>query len=198
VVYGSATDPVALQVPSRELARTLSTAGSSSLITLQVEGEAEPRMTLVRDVQRHVTRLTITHADLLEVVMDQIVRSEVHLVFEGEPELVAQREAMLEQDISSLSVEALPADLPSSILIDCLQLQEIGDSITVADLIGSGKYDILNDPDTSIIRLAHISRVAEEEEEELEEGELLEGEIGEDEIAEPEVITARGGDEEPE
>jgi len=193
VVYGSASDSMPLQVATRALASTLSTAGSSRLITLQVEGEARPRMTLIRDVQRHVTRLTVLHADLLEVVMDEVVRSDVHVVFVGEPELVAQHEAILEQDLKNLTVEALPADLPSEITIDCTVLEHVGDSITVADLKGTGNYEILNDPDASVVRLTHVSRKVEVEEA-LEEGEL-EGELGLEEPEEPEVITARSGDE---
>jgi large subunit ribosomal protein L25 len=185
VVYGHGKDPVALQVETKALSHTLNVAGSSRVIALQVEGENRPRMTLVRDVQRHVTRLGVIHADFLEVAMDVKVRSEVNLDFIGEPQLVNRHEALVEHDLNHLTIEALPAELPSSLVVDCSAMEHIGDTITVADL-ATGKFQILHDHDVVVARLQPISRKVE-----VDEG--LEAE-GEAEAAEPEVITARSRD----
>jgi large subunit ribosomal protein L25 len=184
VVYGHATEPVALQVDSKELTHALGLAGKSRLITLKVADEQRPRMTLLRDVQRHVTRLSVLHADLLQVAMDETVRSEVQLEFVGEPLLAQRHEALVEHDLTRVTVEALPGDLPSSIVVDCSSLAHLGDTITVADLATSGKFQILHDPEVAVVRLQSVSRKVEVHEEGL----------PEEESTEPEVLTSRSRD----
>jgi large subunit ribosomal protein L25 len=179
-VYGHATEPLVLQVDTHELAQVLSTGGSSRVIAITVPGEPRPRTTLVRDVQRHVTRFTLLHADFLQVAMDEQVRSEVHLEFVGEPQLVQRHEALIEHDVTHLTVEALPADLPSVVVVNCDALEHIGDTITVADLLGSAKFQILHEPETVVVRLQAISRKVEEE-----------AAVEVEEVPEPEVLTAR-------
>jgi large subunit ribosomal protein L25 len=186
VVYGHMTTPVALQVDSKELAGTLGAAGTSRLVILKVDGEKQPRMTLVRDVQRHVTRLNVIHADFMEVAMNEAVRSEIPVELLGEPKLVGRHEALLEHSLTHIMVEAMPADLPSSITLDIGGLEHLGQSITVSDIATGGKFVILHEPDTVIARLLGISRGAE----------AMEGEAVEEETAaEPEVISQRRAEE---
>jgi large subunit ribosomal protein L25 len=173
-VYGHRTEPAALQVDSRELARVLSTAGLSKLIAIEVEGEDEPRICLARAAQRHVTKHNVIHADFLQVSMDETVRSEVTLHVLGEPEAVRANEARLDVLLNLVSVEALPNDLPPSLQVDASGLEEIGDTITIADLdIGEG-VSILNDGDEVIARLSALRLVVLEEEVPAEGEELLE------------------------
>jgi large subunit ribosomal protein L25 len=185
VVYGHATEPLALQADAKELHTTLARSGSSQLIALQVEGEPRPRMTLVRDFQRHITRFHITHADFLQVAMDQTVRSEVHLEFVGEPELAQRHEALVDHGLTHVTIEALPADLPSSVVVDCSGLEHFGDTICIGDLTTEGsRFQILHEPETIVVRLLPISRGVGEFEAPVEV-----------EAAEPEVLTERRRDE---
>jgi large subunit ribosomal protein L25 len=191
-VYGRHTEPASLQVDTRELARVLASAGSSALISIEVEGEAEPRVCLARDAQRHVTRQSLLHADFLQVAMDEVVTSDVALQLGGEPEVVRANEARLDVLLNLVSVEALPADLPPVIEVDVSGLEEIGDSVLVGDLDLGDEVTILTDPEDVIARLSSMHMEALEELEE-EEAEAEEGEEAEEEAAEGDEDAADGG-----
>ncbi|MFN2114292.1 MAG: 50S ribosomal protein L25 [Anaerolineae bacterium] len=180
VVYGRHTDPVSLQADSKLLRKVLAAAGTSSVVSIEVDGEDAPRLALVRDYQRHVTKLDLMHADFLEVAMDEAVRSDVPVHVTGEPELVRANEALLDVLLTAVQVEALPADLPSSLEVDASDLAEIGSVITVADLATGRDFTILSDPEEVVARVTALRMAAleelEAEAEELEEGEVPEGE----------------------
>jgi large subunit ribosomal protein L25 len=153
IVYGRGVEPVALQTPTKELVRVLSKAGGTQLIALSVEGERAPRMTLVRDVQRHVTRLTPLHVDFLQVDLNKPIVSSVPLVAEGEPELLARNQAILQMPLNSVVVEALPADLPSAIHVDLSVLTDFDAVVHIRDLDPGPSVQIQNDPDELVARL---------------------------------------------
>lgn len=181
VVYGHSFSPVELEVDSKALLKALRAAGTSRLITLSVDGEKRPRMTILRDVQRHPTRLDVLHADLLQVAMDQTVRSEIPLDFSGEPLLAERHEALVDYELSTLTIEALPGDLPATIAVDLTRLVQVHDTITVAGLDTAGRFQVMQDPETVIARLLPVSRGAEAAEEEAPEA-----------AAEPEATAQRG------
>lgn len=178
VVYGANTGAESLQVETRELIHVLSEVGGTQLIAIEIEGEADPRIALAREVQRHVTRLTPLHADFLQVDITQVITSAVPLIFEGEAPLVRQGEAILQTPLNQVNVEALPPDLPASITIDASRFENFEDAIHIRDLDLGTKVRILDDPDELLARLAPSRKalVEEEPDEILEEGEALEGE----------------------
>jgi large subunit ribosomal protein L25 len=164
IVYGRGVEPVALQTPTKELVRVLSKAGGTQLIALSVEGERAPRMTLVRDVQRHVTRLTPLHVDFLQVDLKKPIVSSVPLVADGEPELVARNQAILQMPLNDVTVEALPADLPLAIHVDLSGLTGFDVAIHIRDLDPGAGVQIQNDPDELVARLTPaFEEVIEEE-----------------------------------
>jgi large subunit ribosomal protein L25 len=168
VVYGAGVEPVALQTPTKDLLRVLSQAGGTQIIVLDVTGEREARMTLVREVQRHVTRLTPLHADFLQVDMAKLLSSSIPLQAAGEPELVRQNAAILQMPLNAVMVEALPGDLPPAIQVDLTGLVDFDGAIYVRDLDAGEAVRILNDPDELVARLTPaIEEVMEEVEEEL-------------------------------
>jgi large subunit ribosomal protein L25 len=98
--------------------------------------------------------------------------------------------------ISEIEVEALPSDLPEKILVELDSLEEINDTITVADIFAGQNVGVLTEPEEVIARI--VAQAVEEIEEEVEEEELL-VELGD----EPEVVgegeredTEGGGEEE--
>ena len=170
VIYGHRSEPAHLCVATAELERLLGTAGTSQLVQIRVEGEAEARMALVRQLQRHVTRHTLLHADFIQVRMDEVVRSEVRLVLVGEPTAVEHHDAVLDHGLSSLYVEALPGDLPAEIEVDVSCLEKIGDAIVVGDLVLGSKVQVLTGADEVVARLTPLGRgvAADEVEAEVE------------------------------
>ena len=173
VLYGLGDESIAVSVPSRELSHLLaSDSGANTLITLQLDGGSQ--LALPRQIQRHPTKGTLIHIDFVRVRADQTIQAEVPVRLTGDAEGVA-RGGVLEQLLHSVSVEALPRDVPNSLEIDITTL-EIGSSVHVSDLSAPAGVTVLNEADAVVAQIS-APRVAEEEA--PAEGEAAEGEGGE-------------------
>ncbi len=186
VIYGAKFKPVNVQIPYRPLEIALRDAGGTHLINVNFDGKTQSVIT--REVQRDVLRGSILHVDFLAVDASTRITTEVAVHLVGASPIIESRQAVLIHTLSTLSVEALSADLVDSITVDISGLQEVGDAIYVRDLEVSAALTILNDGDEMIARISPIRALVEETEE---------GEEGEGGAAEPEVI-ARAREEEDE
>ena len=187
VLYGHHTEPTHLQARDRELMRVLVKSGGSRLITLNVEGETEPRMALVREIQREPIKGHLLHVDFYAVSMTEEITVEVPIHFTGSSPAEARNEGVLNYGSETVEIECLPGDLIDSIHVDLSQLVKVGDVITVGDLQVPDTIKILADPDELVVRVSHIA--AEEVEE---------APVAAVEAAEPEVIKKGKAEEEEE
>ncbi len=178
VVYGLGNDPVTITVPARELGHILAgESGANTLINLDVAGD--DTLTLVRQIQRHPTRGELLHVDFVRIRRDVAVSAEVPLHLTGEPTGVRDG-GLLEQLVFSITVEAMPGNIPVSIELDVAALN-IGDQLHASDLpLPTGVATDL-DPETVLASIA-APRVA------------VAGEDGEAPAAEGEDGAAEGGD----
>ena len=188
ILYGPAIDPIPIQIDGLELTRVLGRAGGSRLITLKIKGDRRPHITLARDVQRDVISRQLLHVDFQEVVLTETITSQVPINLEGVPPIVSRGEAMINQSLDMIEIEALPTDLIPFITIDISGLEEIDDAVFVRDLDLPGTVTILTDPDEIIVRVGHVTMEREPEEEEA-----LEEEV-EAEVAPEEAETEEAND----
>lgn len=187
IVYGHSIEPVSISLNYKEASKTLDSISPSALVVLDIDGEKH--YTLVRDKQRNPVRRTIIHVDFQAVSLTETVRADVTVNLTGEAPAVETYLGILVPSLEQLSIECVPTNLPDRIDVDLSGLTEIGDSISVGDIIAPEGVEILNDPDEVVVVV--IAQAAEEEEEEEElELELEEG-------VEPEMVE-RGKREEEE
>jgi large subunit ribosomal protein L25 len=194
VVYGRGIDPLTVSVSSRELYSALTTeAGLNALISLEGEG-TDPILTVAREIQRDPVRGDITHVDLVKVSLDVAIQAEVSIDFFGTPTGVLEDGGFVETIETTVLVEALPTEIPSSIPVAIEDLQ-VGDTLKVSDLPAVEGVTYLDEEDRPLLTVI-IPRVVEEEvEEELLEGEELEGEEGEEGEGAPEEAAEGESDE---
>jgi len=160
-LYGRNVQSTPLQIDTAELKRTLALAGKSSLISLKVDGGKRPRTVVFREVQRQPVTRSLLHVDLYEVSMEQKIKIEVPLVLVNEAPALRDRGGILVQNMTSIEVECLPANMPHSFEIDLSVLHEIDDAVHVKDLqVGDG-ITILADREQSIVQISR-SRVEAE------------------------------------
>ncbi|MFQ5921680.1 MAG: 50S ribosomal protein L25 [Anaerolineales bacterium] len=184
VLYGAGIESVPIALDGREASRLLSRASSSTLIELDLDDETHS--VLVRGTQRDVIRGDYLHVDFLKVAMDERIRAEVPIELVGEAPAAEEAGVVLLTGVSTIEMEALPADLPDRITVNLETLVSLDDSITVVDLFPGEDVTILAESDELIVRPIYqaeeiIEEVVEEEElEELLEGEEVE-EVGEEE-----------------
>ena len=179
-VYGLDSDPQSVLCNGRELERILHGAsGANTLITLDLsDGDA---LALARQIQRHATRGDLVHVDFVRISRNIAVAAEVPLHLEGEAP-GARQGGLLEQLLFSVTVEAMPGNIPNELVIDVSML-ELGDQIHVSDLKVAAGVEIQQEPEALVVQVA-IPRG-------LDEGEGEEGEEGEGGDA---AASAEGGD----
>lgn len=176
VIYGHKIDPIAITMELKESTRVLNNTTSSSVITLNVEGTEYAA--LVRERQRDVLKNRFIHVDFQAVSQTEKIRAEVNIVVEGHAPAVKDFNGVVVEGLTSITVEALPKDLPERFVVDLSTLMQIGDSITLRDIAIPAGVDVLDSLDEMIIL---ITAPAAEEVEEVAAVEAVEG-------AEPEVI----------
>jgi large subunit ribosomal protein L25 len=178
VVYGKDIEPQAIAVDRRDLYGVLHTeAGLNALINLEIEG-GENRLTMAKVVERHPVRGEIIHVDFVTISLTEKTRVDVALELRGDP--VGVREGGIIETINaSVLVEALPTEIPTSIVVDVEELG-VGDTLRVSDLPTIEGVEYLDDEDEPLITVVLPAAEVAEEAEEPEEGEELEeGEEGE-------------------
>ncbi len=160
VLYGRRAEPVSLQANGRELMRVLMKAGSSRLVTLKIEGSAEPRMALVREVQREPIRGDLWHVDFYGVSMTERITLSIRVRFDGVSPAAALNEGVLTYGNDSVEIECLPGDLIDSLVVDLTRLVKVGDVVHVSDLQVPETVKVLSNPDDLVVR---VTRLAAEE-----------------------------------
>ena len=158
VVYGLGADPINLTVDWRELRAALVTEqGLNAVIHLDIEGTTTP--TLVKEMQRHPVRRNVLHVDFIRVDLDKTVDVEVSIALEGEAELVARENGVIDQQLTALLITAKPNDIPSGLSIDISAL-EIGGAIHVRDIVLPAGVTTSVDPDETVVSRAarHLRR----------------------------------------
>jgi large subunit ribosomal protein L25 len=132
IIYGHGVSPLPVSVDGRELRAALTTeSGLNALLSLKLPDTTH--LTLARELQRHPVRGTIIHVDFQIVRRDEIVSAEVPVNLVGEAEDVRRNDGVIEQSLYSLSVNATPDRIPTSIDVEIERMQ-IGDTIRVSDL----------------------------------------------------------------
>lgn len=162
VVYGLEADPLSVTVSARELDHALhSASGANTLITLKMEGE-EDALALARQVQRHPTRNELVHVDFVRISRDVAVTAEIPLTIEGEPP-GAKEGGILEQLFFSITVEALPGNIPTGIVVDVSHLA-LGDQLRVEDLPIPAGVTVQHEADELVVQISIPRGLTEEEE----------------------------------
>jgi len=163
VIYGHGIDPIAVQFDSREIERAVSQAGTSSTVQVYVEGIPDPYLAIFRDVQYHIIKRNVIHLDLQALNLKETVRVPVSVVLTGESPAVKDFGGILLQVLNELEIEALPTALVPSIEVDISVLAEIGQSITVGDIVPPPGVKILNAPHEFVAQIIYAEEEKEEE-----------------------------------
>lgn len=169
VIYGHGFGPEKLEVVRGELEKVYRKAGSSSVVVVKLG--SDQHNALIQDVQHHPTTGKLLHVDLYQVRMDEKIKAEVPLVFEGTAPAVRELDGVLVTNLNEIEVECLPGDLPHEITVSIDALQTFDDTISIKDLVIPSGVEVLTEADTNIA-LVTPPRTQEELEELDEEAEV--------------------------
>lgn len=156
VVYGKG-EPIHVIINAREFAAKRSGFGESTLISLEVEGEATHSV-FVKTFQEDFLKGIVRHIDFFEVTAGHMLRTHVHVELTGTP---AGQIAggVLAQMIHEVEIECLPADLPESIKVDVSGLA-INDTLRLGDIPVPAGIKVHGDPDAAVAAVRLVKEEA--------------------------------------
>lgn len=196
VVYGPEIEPISISMEYQDFLKLYETAGESSLIDCQVEGEKEPIVVLIQDVQHDPVKGKITHVDFRQIKMGEEIETAIAFEFVGESDAVKNEGGTLIQSLESVNVKCLPKNLVSHIDVNLDELRTFDDIIHIEDLIVPAGITLLDDPKTVVAKVnpplteEQIKAMEEEGTKGVEEVEVEAGAEDEEESQEAEVKEA--------
>ncbi len=115
------------------------------LIDLHIEGEDEPRVCILKDIQYSYLGDEPIHADLYEVTFGVEFDVEVPVELVGKP-VGLEKGGLLEQHLHTLTVRTIPRNIPEKIEVDISGL-DLGDVFHVSDIKAPEGVKIMTPPE---------------------------------------------------
>jgi large subunit ribosomal protein L25 len=189
VIYGHGMTPMSVSVDRRELRAAVSgAAGTNTVLDLTVDGKVYP--SIIKDLQRHPVRRSVTHIDFLQVNLDEAITVSVPLRLEGEATEVQNNNGLVDPAVDSIEVVTTPRSIPAEFVID-ISAMTMDTVIRLADVPMPAGVTATGDPDSPVVTVLTMRAEIEEIEaadaeaaEEQAEGAEGEGEGGEAAAAE--------------
>jgi large subunit ribosomal protein L25 len=186
IVYGAGKEPSAISLNIHEITHLLENDDAfTSVLDLSIDKKVEP--VIIKDLQRHPAKNTVTHVDLLRINMKQTIVTSIPLNFTGSDDNEAVRlGAILNQFVNTVEVSCLPADMPNGIEVDISNLA-IGDHISLTGIsmpegvtLTALTHGDIEAHDQSVVAVQEAKLMAEEVEEEVIEADGDESAEGDD------------------
>jgi len=175
-IYGRGLESVAVQLPWARAREMLNAHGRNTLIEVKL-GDADARPVVVRDIARDPVSGEVHHIDFFQVDLTRTIQADVPIHFVGEAPAVHTYAGVFVQALDVVRIEALPNEMPEAIEVSIDSLEELDQSLSVADIVAPSGATILTASEQAIAQIAR-PRLEVEEEEEVPEGE--EGVVPED------------------
>lgn len=132
-------------------------ASDHVLVTLELEGKDVPA--LMREVQYDVMTGAPIHVDFGEISLTKKLRISIPLRLLGEPVGVKLDGGILQQNLRTIEVDCLPADIVENFDVDVSALK-LSQSLFVRDLKLDAKFTVITGKDVPV---ATVVEAAEEE-----------------------------------
>ena len=124
-------------------------AGKHHPVHLKLSGK--DHLALIKDIDFEPTKHRVRHVVFQAIKQNETVQAEIPVVFLADTEIPAERKSlMVLKQIDHVQVKALPNDLPNELVVDPSSLIEIGDHLTIADLVVPKGVTIMDDPEQQI------------------------------------------------
>jgi len=132
VFYGAGQTTTSIAVPIVEFKKVWREAGESSAVKISVPtGDID---VLIHEVQVDPVTDEPIHIDFLAIDMKKKIKVKVPLEFTGTSNAVKSAIGNLVKVLHEIEIEALPADLPHSLVVDISKLETLEDTVVVSDI----------------------------------------------------------------
>ena len=161
-LYGPTLPSRLLQCTGADLLRALNQAGRATPLFITLPDQAEEQLAFVREVQWDPVRGNLLHVDFLQAELSQRVSAEVPIILEGESQAAKEAGGAVNQMMRTLTVDALPLDMPASIRVDISALTDIASVLRVGDAVLPAGVTSSIDPEELVARI-DMPRAAQEQ-----------------------------------
>ena len=155
VIYAKNQENVNVQFTARDFEKVLRQAGTSTIITLDIDGEGKE--VLIKDFDSHPYKNQFLHVDFQAIDQNETIRVTVPVVLLNRDDMEVV-EGVLVQNLDDVEVECLPKYIPQTADVDVKEMQ-IGDNKTIADLdiFSNENITILAEEDEVVCSLQEVS-----------------------------------------
>jgi len=143
-------------VRKSDFQKVFQVAGESAVINL-ILPDGKKQAALIYDVQKDYLNGEVIHVDFYGIRMDEKIKAAIPIELKGESPAVKEKIGILNKNLSEIEIEALPSDLPSSLIVDVSVLKELNQSIRVKDLEIPPGVKVLLKPETVILTVVSPS-----------------------------------------
>lgn len=189
-IYGRGLESVAVQLPYVVARDLMNAHGYNSLINVQVDGESKPRPVVVKQVAQNPVTRELWHLDFYQVDLSRKISGPVTVHFTGEAPAVVDHNGVLVIHADTVTVEALPADMPEALEVSLESLVEFDTYLYAKDIKTGDGVEVISDPEFLLAAVTRPRIVADAAAEE----EIVEGEQAAEEGETSEEAAAEGGE----
>lgn len=151
-IYGHNVESTAVTLDAHDFGLLYRHLLPTTIIDLRVDGQTRPVLLAKASASPRTGQLI--HVEFKQVNLREKVHAAVAVVGIGASEMVARGDGILVQALDSVSVSALPDELPSSIEVDLSTLVDLHSAIHVRDLpVDTSRVEILTPRDELVFTL---------------------------------------------
>jgi large subunit ribosomal protein L25 len=149
VVHNHGKESIHVQGNTAELLKVYASAGKHHPVELKVAGKQH--LALIKDVDFEPTKHRMRHIVFQAIKQNEAVEAEIPVNFAEDIEVPAEKKSLLVlKQLDTVQVKALPRDLPDELTVDPSSLVEVGDSLSVADIVLPTGVTLLTDTENQI------------------------------------------------
>jgi large subunit ribosomal protein L25 len=152
-LYGLGMPSRTLQCDSPTVTTAVGKVGHHLPLVLEMPESGTTEVVLVREIQRDPITNSLIHVDFQRIDVSEKTTGNIPVVLIGEAPAIRARGGILNQTTQYLPVECLPMDMPKRIEVDITHLENLGQSIRVAEIDIGPNVTILSDPEDFIVRI---------------------------------------------
>lgn len=160
VVYGARVENTSISVSSIDFIKAFKEAGESSTIMLDLAGKKID--VLIHDVHVDPVKGFPIHVDFLAIDINKPVIVKVPLEFTGVAPAEKAGLGTLSKVIHEIEIEALPKNLPHTILVDISSLETLENQIHAKDIALPTGVTLITDENEVVALVAVVKEEVEE------------------------------------
>lgn len=147
IFYARGIEPIPIVTDYKPLKPVIHTT-ETKIVRLQIEGETEERLCILKEVQIDPIKDTISHFDLLGITKGTKLTIEVPIILKGQS-IGVKEGGTLQHILSKVKVKCTPDNIPTHFEIDISNLK-IGKAIHIKDIQAEGiEFELA--PETVIV-----------------------------------------------